>query len=941
MSATRPDTISQPDASNRLLQIVRDLVTELRSGRTAETVELESVIDRDLGIDSLGRVELVMRIEREFDIQLPDHTFATAETIADLLRAIRNASPFSITAPGRQVEVASGSASSPRQVSDLIQMLEWHVERHPERPHIRLYQSDGADDIITYGDLKSAATQSAAALQKLGVEPGDRVAIMLPTSSAYFQSFYGTVLAGAVPVPIYPPVRRSQLADHLVRQSTILNNCQPKVLITIEDAKPLAHLLQAQVPELHRVITPGELLQIDSVYRVPAIRDDDIAFLQYTSGSTGNPKGVILSHRNLLANIRVDGEHLNANDRDVFVSWLPLYHDMGLIGAWLGSLYYAVPLVCMSPLTFLSRPHRWLWAIHNYRGTLSAAPNFAYELCVTKIRDKDIEGLDLSCWRVALNGAEAVSAQTVKRFITRFAPLGFRRETMFPVYGLAECTVGLAFPPLGRAPVIDRIQRDSLTGEGIALPAGDGDENAVSIVASGQPLSGHEIRIVDDQDRELPDRQEGHLQFRGPSATSGYYRQPAATRVLFHDDWLESGDRAYTVDGDIYITGRQKDIIIRAGRNIYPEEIEEELGHVDGVRTGRVAVFGSSEPESGTERLIVVAETRLGDDRARQLLREKLTAMTSDLAGTPPDDVILAPAGTVLKTSSGKLRRSDCCALYEQNEIGKPRTALWWQITRLGLRSLRPQIRRLLYFTTRHVYAAWCWACFSGLAAGSWLVVNTVPGKQRRWLFMHRAVRLLARLSATPFHVEGHENIPDDQACVMVANHSSYLDGYVLIGAISKPFSFIAKSELKDKPAVYNFLKRIDTLFVERVDMQQATEDARRIANAARDRQLILYFPEGTFKRMPGLLPFHLGAFVTATENQVPVIPIAIRGTRHILRSESWFPRRGRISVKIGKPIYPQQATDEDKAVWRNAVALRDKSRRYMLAHCREPDLAK
>ncbi|MDH3695307.1 MAG: AMP-binding protein, partial [Gammaproteobacteria bacterium] len=617
MLATQVNPEQKPDAAQQLLHIVRDLVAELHPGHSLNDIDLGSVLDRDLGIDSLSRVELVMRIERAFDVQLPEHTFAAAETVSDLFRAVQNATPHVTMSSDEAIEIVSGSATLPKQATTLIEMLDWHVQRHADRPHIRLHQSDTEDHVITYGDLYSSACRTAAALQSFGVEAGDRVAIMLPTCVAYFDSFFGIVLAGAVPVPIYPPVRRSQLADHLARQSTILNNCQPKVLITVPEAKTLAHLLKAQVPVLRRIVTPEELLQINANYQSPVVRDDNIAFLQYTSGSTGNPKGVVLTHRNLLANIFADGEHVNANDQDVFVSWLPLYHDMGLIGAWLGSLYFAVPLVCMSPLTFLSRPQRWLWAIHRYRGTLSAAPNFAYELCITKVRDKDIQDLDLSSWRVAFNGAEAVSPQTIERFTRRFADYGFRPETMYPVYGLAECTVGLAFPPLGRTPLIDRVEREPLMSQGRAIEAHEGDDNTVRFVASGQPLSNHEIRIVDEQDRELPDRQEGRLQFRGPSATSGYYHQAEATRSLFHDGWLDSGDRAYMVNRDIFITGRQKDIIIRAGRNIYPEELEEALGHIDGVRTGRVAVFGSDDPDSGTERLIVVAETRKNDEADR------------------------------------------------------------------------------------------------------------------------------------------------------------------------------------------------------------------------------------------------------------------------------------------------------------------------------------
>ena len=245
------------------------------------------------------------------------------------------------------------------------------------------------------------------------MEPGQAVALMLPTSRDYFFSFYGVVLAGGVPVPIYPPVRRAQLEDHLRRQSRILVNCRASMLVTTADAIQVAHLLTAAVDTLGHVVTVAQLTDHRDTFEPVRRAAQDTAFLQYTSGSTGDPKGVVLSHANLLANMRADGYALAAEPNDVFVSWLPLYHDMGLIGAWLGSLYHAIRLVIMPPLSFIAKPQRWLWALHRYRGTLSAAPNFAFELCLKQIRDADIEGVDLSRWRVTANGAEAISAQTL------------------------------------------------------------------------------------------------------------------------------------------------------------------------------------------------------------------------------------------------------------------------------------------------------------------------------------------------------------------------------------------------------------------------------------------------------------------------------------------------------------------------------------------------
>jgi acyl-CoA synthetase (AMP-forming)/AMP-acid ligase II len=283
------------------------------------------------------------------------------------------------------------------------------------------------------------------------------------------------------------------------------------------------------------------------------------------------------------------GQATAVSEADTFVSWLPLYHDMGLIGAWLGSLYFAVPLVSMAPQVFLARPSRWLRAIHTHRGTISAGPNFAYELCLTKVRDAELEGLDLSSWRLAFNGAEPVSPATIDRFAERFAPYGLRRDAITPVYGLAESSVGLAFPPLGRGPLIDRIDRDKFVRTGRADPVKPGEPDALRFVASGRPLPGHEIRIVDATGNELGDRREGRIEFRGPSATAGYFHNADSTRSLFHDDWLDTGDLGYMADADVYVTGRVV-ALVRAGRSlvIFPEG---RLARAPGLRPFHMGAF--------------------------------------------------------------------------------------------------------------------------------------------------------------------------------------------------------------------------------------------------------------------------------------------------------------------------------------------------------------
>jgi 1-acyl-sn-glycerol-3-phosphate acyltransferase len=921
------------DQAKALLDIVEKLAAELRPAMKM-AVTLDSALDRDLGFDSLARVELLLRCERHFAVSLPEQTLATVETPRDLLRVVLSAgaAPRPITqAEIREIAVEPVSAK-PERAATLLEMLDWHVANHGARTHIVLSEETG-EEVISYQTLRQKAEAIAAGLQGHDVQPGQTVAIMLPTSREYFHSFYGVLLAGAIPVPIYPPARLSQIEDHLRRHAGILNNATATLLITVPEARPLAQLLKSHVASLRTVTTPQELSTSGTGFVHVAGKAEDIALLQYTSGSTGNPKGVVLTHANLLANIRAMGQAVQADASDIFVSWLPLYHDMGLIGAWLGSLYHAIPFVVMSPLSFLARPERWLWAIHHHHGTLSAAPNFAYELCLRKIDDRAIEGLDLSSWRMAFNGAEPVSVDTIHNFQQRFVRYGLRPETMAPVYGLAESAVGLAFPPPGRGPIIDRIKRQQFMRNGLAVPAAEDESDALRFVACGQPLPNHSIRIVDPTGHEVGEREEGRLEFRGPSVTSGYFRNPEQTQQLFHDEWLDSGDLAYTVGGDIYLTSRAKDIIIRAGRNIYPYELEEAVGNIAGMRKGCVAVFGSPDLVTGTERLVVLAETRETEAVALSKLREQINALAMNLLGEPPDDVVLAPPHTVLKTSSGKIRRVACRELYEQGAIGGPQRSVWWQFLRLTAAGMLLQVRRSLHRVTDTLYAAYVWLLFWVLAPLTWLMVSLLPRPARGWAASGVMARLFVCLSGTPFLVRGKENIPAG-ACILVANHASYLDGILVVAALSRQFSFVAKRELKNKFISGTYLRHIGSEFVERFESEQSVEDLKRLLMTLLAGQSLIFFPEGTFSRASGLLPFRMGAFSIAAQAGVPIVPLTIRGTRTLLRDGQWFPRRGTISITIGEPISPE-GTD-----WSAALKLRNAARVEILRHCGEPDLA-
>ena len=927
----------ETDASATLLALVREVSEELHPDRPVRRLGLDSSLDKDLGLDSLGRAELLSRLEKRFGVGLPDSLVASAETPRDLLRAIATAGRgpaaaglverATLDAPLDEVEAV------PHGAGTLVEVLEWHVDRHPGRRHIAFLPGDGEVEELTYGGLLERASRVAAGLEAAGLEPGQTAGLMLPSGLDYFAAFFGVLLAGAVPVPLYPPVRPSQLEDHLRRQAGILNTAQARVLVAMPEVLQLARLVKTQIPTLARVITVEELGAATAAPRRPRLRKEDVAFLQFTSGSTSDPKGVILTHGNLLANIRAIDGSIELQPDDRVVSWLPLYHDMGLIGAWICPLYFALPLVLMSPLAFLTRPSRWLRAMHEYRGTLSAAPNFAYELCINKVGDDEIEGLDLSSWRASLNGAEPVSPETIRRFTERFEPYGYKPGAMLPVYGLAENSLAVTFPPWGRGPRIDVVDRRRLSASGEAAEAEEGDEEALRFVGCGYPLPNHEVRIVDATGAELAERREGGVQFRGPSSTSGYFRNPEATRQLFDGDWLNSGDRGYLAGGELFITGRVKDIIIRAGRNIYPHELEEAIGDLEGVRKGCVAVFGSTDEASGTEKLVVLAETRETDEAPRQRLTEEIQSLAVDLADTPADDVVLVAPRTVPKTSSGKIRRAAGRELYEGRRLGS-RGPVWWQVARLALAGARPQLKRSARVAGEVLYASRFWLTV-GLAAVPVVAgVTLLPKLARRRRAARGAARQLAKLASVPIRIDGLDNLLDQGPLIVAANHASFLDAFALTAALPPEGAFLAKRELTQSFLARLLLERLGTLFVERFDAEKSVEDTQRALAAIRAGESLLFFPEGTFDRAPGLMPFKMGAFHVAAQAGAPVVPVAIRGTRSVLRGREWFPRRGAITVTVRPPIAPEGS---DLAA---AVRLRDKVRAEILAFCGEPDLA-
>ena len=957
----------------RALAVMRQLLGELGSRRAIEeldrcrtTVHLE----RDLGLGSLERVELMLRLDSAFNTHLPDQVVAEADTPDDLIEAIlhqepegaENGGPSAVSRYRPALKTTPGPAPATsrdllRELSSaetLLEVLRLRSRAEPKRVHIQLYEEDGKVRPITYGELLERAHAVANALVLEGLKPGRAVAIMLPTCAEFFPTFFGVLLAGGIPVPIYPPFRADRIEEYAARQSGILRNAEALFLVTFRQAESVARLLSPLVPSLRGVLNATRLAGANvapKLASVPGVagrplepaqeaRGDDIAFLQYTSGSTGDPKGVVLTHANLLANIRAIIRGVDLRPDDVAVSWLPLYHDMGLIGMWFVPLYFGIPVAILSPLAFLSRPERWLWAMHDHRGSVTAAPNFAYELCVRKVADRDLQGLDLSSWRAAVNGAEPVNPGTLQRFAERFVHHRFRPEAIASVYGLAEASLCVSCPRLGSGAKVDRIQRAPFEQEGRAIPAEAGDAHAIEFVSAGVPLPGTEVRLVNSEGVDVGDRAEGRLWFRSPSATSGYYRNPEATReILRGNGWIDSGDLAYRTDDELYITGRAKDIIIKGGRNIYPHEVEEIAGRVAGVRTGCVVAFGIADPKTATERLVVAAELR--DPAQRHRVAGELTQRITDSLGMPPDTVELLPPHAIPKTSSGKLRRSETKRLYLQGRLGKRILPAWLQVAKLALPGAGPWLattaRKAIRRTGEIAYGVYALSAFVALFLPLWLIVLLAPSRRFAAQVTHVGLRIILAVVGVRVGVEGREVL--DQAgksrpWIFAPNHASYLDIVALMAYLPADARFVAKGEVRSMPFIGTIARRIGHFTFDRNNPQARIEQAQQVDHALRHDVSVVIYPEGTFTPLPGIRPFLLGAFKAAVDTGRPVCPVAVRGAREILRDGTYLPKPGRIVLTFGPLLTPAAGGD-----WHELVRLRDATREILARNSGEPML--
>ena len=520
---------------------------------------------------------------------------------------------------------------------------------------------DASERYYAFEALEAAAHKRAGQLQQLDLRHGDRLALVVADPAEFVLSFVSAVVAGVVPVPIYPRASFKAKNAYVDTVSHIVATSGAKVLLTTESTKPVVEEVFTQHPGLARLCTIEQLEQIPAREpHLPLVQPDELCFLQFTSGSTSLPKGVMVTHANLVANARafLGPEGVNATLDDLTVTWLPLYHDMGLIGFALGSIVCSVPTVIMPTEAFGRRPNVWLETLHQTQGNLTFAPNFAYALATKRARDKDLEGLDLHRVRVAGCGAEPINPRVMREFADRFARCGFRREALLPAYGMAEATLAITFHPRETPLVTDRVSLAAMQN-GEATPTA-AESGSLELVSCGKPFSDHAIKIVDEQGATLPERRVGEIMTRGPSVTQGYYQNPAATAEAWQDGWLHTGDLGYVADGNLYVCGRLKDLIIIRGANYYPQDIEWSVADLPGVRRDNVVAF--SVQRNGEETLIIAAEGNSSDAPA---LRKAISAKVAETTGVTVGHVAIVRVGSLPKTSSGKVQRRRTKALFE------------------------------------------------------------------------------------------------------------------------------------------------------------------------------------------------------------------------------------------------------------------------------------
>ncbi|BDG03074.1 AMP-binding protein [Anaeromyxobacter oryzae] len=572
-----------------------------------------------------------------------------------------------------------GPPQPPARHATLVRALA-EAARHPSG--VTFVDLQERETFLPWAEVRARAERAAANLVHLGVREGDRVAIVLRTEPAFLDAFFGAWLAGAVPVPLYPPVRLGRMDEYLEGTGRMIAVAGARVVVSGGGTR---RLLGAAV---ERGGPPLGCLDVDALRSVPAriARDPapgTLGLVQFSSGSTVDPKPVALTHAALGAMTDALVAVTAPDGRDVLVSWLPLYHDMGLIGCLLSAMSYPGPLVLVPPEHFLARPALWLRAIGRHRGTISAAPSFAYAYAAARVREHELERVSLATWRLALDGAEPVSAEALRRFATRFEQHGLDPGALVPVYGLSEAALAVTFGRPG-APLAGRkVDPVVLARDGVVAPG------AREIMSVGTPVPGVDLEVRDERGEVVEEGRLGRIAVTGPALMREYLGDPEGTARALRGGWLDTGDLGFVAGGALYVHGRAKDVVIVRGANHAPEEFEAPLAGVAGLRPGCAVALGWAPDDAGGEALLVLAERAREGAGEDGDLEARVRRAILEASGVAPHTVRILAPGTLPRTSSGKLRRQEALRRFVADRLAPPRAV---NPLRLAVEAARSQL---------------------------------------------------------------------------------------------------------------------------------------------------------------------------------------------------------------------------------------------------------
>jgi acyl-CoA synthetase (AMP-forming)/AMP-acid ligase II len=552
----------------------------------------------------------------------------------------------------------------------IVEPILERAKAFPDQVALTLINSDESERPVTIREMHAGAVRYARAFEKSGVRQGDVVIIALGHGLDLICALWGALYTGAIPSVFYYPGPMSPLESYRRRLQSMLHHSSARLAVTL-----------AAVADSPETDWPGRRCELLSPEHIRAgsgggesespgafTSGEEIAYLQFTSGTTGTQKGVMLSHRAILGCLEAMARAFQLTAHDVFVNWLPLYHDFGLFAGFFLPLISALPAVLLSPFKWLRKPQAFLWAIHHHRGTISFLPNSAHHHTAGSVSDRDIEGLDLGSLRILINGSEPVLYQSQELFLRRFAPRGFKETALNSGYGMAENTLGVTFTPPGKRSPVDWVEAKEMKAAKRAIPAAPQAEGAKPCVSSGIPLPGVEVAILDHHGHHLPEREVGEIAIRSGFLFSGYHSRPDLTRQVIKRGWYSTGDIGYLTDNELHVCGRKADLIIVGGHNIHPEDLEAIAHGVPGVLARRVVAFGITDPELGTEKIILVCEVQAPHDEEGKLRieRELRRRVYNELEVTL-GEVRLVGKGWVKRTPNGKIARAASRQKYEES----------------------------------------------------------------------------------------------------------------------------------------------------------------------------------------------------------------------------------------------------------------------------------